>query len=69
MRNAAPKITVEKLQAFLADHVNRPGSICRHGERVKTTFSVIINLRTLKMLLARGNPCEVAYAEYDLLTR
>ena len=69
MKNAVPRVTVERLKGFLSDHVNRPGSICRHGDRVKTTFSVIINLTTLKMLLARGNPCEVAYAEYDILKR
>lgn len=68
MKNAAGGINVERLKEFLSDHVNRPASICRHGDRVKTTFSVIINLNTLTMLLARGNPCEVAYAEYKLLT-
>jgi isopenicillin-N N-acyltransferase-like protein len=63
------RITVDKLKEFLSDHVNYPGSICRHGKRVKTTFSVIINLTTGTMLLARGNPCEVKYKEYDFFAK
>lgn len=69
LKNNRGRITVDLLKQFLADHVNYPGSICRHGTYVKTTFSVIINLTTGKMLLARGNPCEVEYNEYDLLTK
>jgi len=63
------RITVDKLKEFLSDHVNYPGSICRHGKGVKTTFSVIINLTTRTMLLARGNPCEVKYREYDFFAK
>lgn len=69
MKNHAGEITVEKLQEFLSDHVNHPRSICRHGKWVKTTFSIVINLNTLTMYLARGNPCEVNYNEYNLLTK
>ena len=64
MKNAKGKISVDMLKGFLQDHVNRPGSLCRHGEETKTTFSVIINLSTKTMLLARGNPCESRYYEY-----
>jgi len=63
------EITVEKMKEFLSDHVNYPGSICRHGKGVKTTFSVIINLTTQTMLLARGNPCEVKYREYSFFAK
>ena len=63
------RITVDKLKEFLSDHVNYPGSICRHGKGVKTTFSVIINLTTQTMLLARGNPCEVKYKEYNFFAK
>jgi isopenicillin-N N-acyltransferase like protein len=63
------RITVDMLKGFLADHVNYPKSICRHGDHIKTTFSVIINLTTGTMHLARGNPCEVKYREYDLFTK
>lgn len=62
-------ITIDKLKEFLSDHVNYPGSICRHGKEVKTTFSVIINLTTQTMLLARGNPCEVKYNQYNLIEK
>jgi len=68
LKNNIGKITVEKLKEFLSDHVNKPESICRHGKRVKTTFSIIINLNTLTMWLAKGNPCEVKYNEYNLFS-
>jgi len=64
MKNNKGKISLDMLKGFLKDHVNRPGSLCRHGEEVKTTFSVIINLSTKTMFLARGNPCESEYYEY-----
>ncbi|HUU38691.1 MAG TPA: C45 family peptidase [Candidatus Desulfaltia sp.] len=69
LKNNRGRISVDLLKQFLSDHVNHPGSICRHGAYVKTTFSVIINLTTGTMLLARGNPCEVKYNEYKLFTR
>jgi isopenicillin-N N-acyltransferase-like protein len=69
LKNNLHKLSAEKMKEFLSDHVNYPGSICSHGERVKTTFSIIINLNTLTMLLARGNPCEVKYNEYNLISR
>lgn len=64
LKNHLGKINVEKLKEFLCDHVNYPFSICRHDKRIKTTFSIIINLNTLTMWLAKGNPCEVKYNEY-----
>ncbi len=67
MKNNVGNITIEMLMGFLSDHINYPLSICRHGRGVKTTFSVVINLDTLTMYLARGNPCEAEYAEYNLL--
>ncbi len=69
LKNNLHKINVEKMKEFLMDHVNYPDSICRHGARLKTTFSIIINLNTLSMLLAKGNPCEVKYNEYQLLSK
>jgi isopenicillin-N N-acyltransferase-like protein len=64
MKNNTGRISVDLLKSFLQDHANRPGSICRHGEGVKTTLSVIINLTTKTMLLVRGNPCESTYYKY-----
>jgi isopenicillin-N N-acyltransferase-like protein len=63
------RITVDMLKEFLSDHVNYPGSICRHGQWVKTTFSVIINLTTQTMHLAIGNPCEAEYKEYNFFAK
>ena len=69
LKNNRGKICVEKLKEFLSDHVNHPYGICRHGKRIKTTFSIIINLNTLTMWLAKGNPCEVKYNEYKAFSR
>ncbi len=68
LKNNRGRITVDLLKQFLSDHVNHPGSICRHDTHLKTTFSVIINLTSGTMLLAGGNPCEVKYNEYKLFT-
>lgn len=64
MRNNKGKISMEMLKKFLQDHASRPKSICRHGNNVKTTFSVIINLTAKTMSLAKGNPCQSTYYEY-----
>jgi len=69
LKNNLHKLDSEKMKEFLRDHVNYPDSICRHGDRLKTTFSIIINLNTLTMLLAKGNPCEVQYNEYQLMSK
>ena len=69
MKNQLGQITVESLQEMLSDHVGQPRSICRHGSGVKTTFSVVIDLTTLTMYLAWGNPCEEEYLEYRLLPK
>ena len=63
------KITVQTMMEALSDHVGHPRSICRHGTGVKTTFSVVIDLSSLTMYLAWGNPCEEEYAEYTLIAR
>jgi isopenicillin-N N-acyltransferase-like protein len=67
LKNQLGQITVESLMEMLSDHVGHPRSICRHGSGVKTTFSVVIDLSTLTMYLAWGNPCEEEYLEYKLL--
>lgn len=64
MKNNRRKISIEMMKKFLQDHVSRPKSLCRHGDNVKTTFSVIINLTEKAMYLARGNPCESEYYKY-----
>jgi isopenicillin-N N-acyltransferase-like protein len=69
MKNQLGQITVDSLTEMLSDHVGHPRSICRHGSGVKTTFSVVIDLSTLTMHLAWGNPCEEEYVEYELIAR
>jgi isopenicillin-N N-acyltransferase like protein len=69
LKNNLGRITVDNMKEFLSDHVNYPGSICKHAESLKTVFSVIINLTTQTMLLARGNPCEVKYREYNFFAK
>jgi len=64
MRGNLGKISFEMMKEFLQDHVSRPKSLCRHGKNTKTTFSVIINLSTKTMYLARGNPCQSQYYKY-----
>lgn len=69
-------IDEEKLKAFLADHVNYPGSICRHdsgpapdsppGNRFTTIASVIIKPEDGVLLVAEGNPCEKPFVELRL---
>ncbi|MBU2510211.1 C45 family peptidase [bacterium] len=65
LKNNLGRINVGKMKEFLSDHVNYPYSICNHGEKIKTVFSIIINLSTLKMWLSKGNPCEADYIEYS----
>lgn len=69
MKKNREKISFEMLKEFLQDHVSRPTSLCRHGDKVKTTFSVIINLSSKTMFLARGNPCESQYYSYAFHTK
>ncbi|TFH35771.1 MAG: hypothetical protein E4G99_06545 [Anaerolineales bacterium] len=58
---------------ILADHVNRPNSICCHDidtpvafERSKTIASVIIDLTDGRMHVAVGSPCQSRYQQFDL---
>ena len=49
------------ITALLADHKNRPFSICRHREEQEdgsaTIFSALFNATDLKVWVAAGNPC------------
>jgi isopenicillin-N N-acyltransferase like protein len=58
MDTISQPITADTLKTFLGDHDASPVSLCRHGERVKTVFSTVIDLtdRTVDGLV--GNPCE-----------
>jgi isopenicillin-N N-acyltransferase-like protein len=73
IRSQVGEVTKESLMGILGDHVNRPGSICRHAvmaepehERSKTTFAVVLDPVKQKMDLCLGNPCEGEFKEYAL---
>lgn len=58
------RIAREVCELFLRDHVFAPWSVCRHAGQSVTVFSAIVNLTAQQMWLARGNPCQNAYALY-----
>ncbi len=73
IRSQLGDVTKESLMEIMNDHVNRPGSICRHvkkedpaHERCKTTFAVILDPVKKKMDLCIGNPCEGEFKEHGL---
>ena len=68
---AQTALTVGDLQGFYRDHGNAPHSICAHpfeGRNVQTVASLIGDLTALEMHLAKGLPCQSAYATYTLAT-
>jgi isopenicillin-N N-acyltransferase-like protein len=58
------------LSEALADHENRPLSICRHVADQKdndaTIFSVIFNVKLFKIWVAVGNPCDNMFKEVKI---
>jgi isopenicillin-N N-acyltransferase-like protein len=68
----AGRVTVEGLQRALADHQDRPDSICCHpdyslpfAEQFVSAASVIMELETRTLWLADGSPCERSYRKLD----
>lgn len=69
-------LTVADLKGFLADHEGEPTSICRHphdgpdhasvSARGRTVASLIAEPAAGRLHVARGNPCQAAYATYEL---
>lgn len=66
-------VTVESMKSILRDHVNRPGSICRHAEPGKhsldvseTIFSIIYDLTDLEAHVLKGKPCAGEYETFSL---
>lgn len=73
IRSQLGEVTKESLMEIMRDHVNRPGSICRHvnkgeppHERSKTTFAVVLDPVEQKMYVCLGNPCEGEFKEHSL---
>ena len=66
-------VTVDSLKSILADHVNKPGSICRHADPglnpldiSETIFSVIFDLTKREVHICKGNPCAGIYSKFSL---
>lgn len=70
LMNNLGKITLENIKEILTCHKDFPDAICRHedmgepaGVRMCTVFSILMDLKNLKMELAIGTPCENEYME------
>lgn len=64
--------TVKSLQTIQKDHVNYPDSICNHSvegdplDREQTVTALLMDLTNRQMHACWGNPCQNAYAAYQL---
>ncbi|MDH3366178.1 MAG: C45 family peptidase [Thermoplasmata archaeon] len=66
-------VTVESMIGLFRDHVNKPDSICRHGDTSgdpldssETIFSTIYDLTRMELHVCKGHPCENKYATMKL---
>ena len=66
-------VSVDSLKSILRDHVNKPGSICRHADPGRhpldvseTIFSVIFDLTRLEAHVCKGKPCTGTYVKFSL---
>jgi isopenicillin-N N-acyltransferase like protein len=72
------QLTIADMKRILSDHAGHPVGICRHphagfGNSLlpasgKTVASLIAQPERGLLHVARGNPCDNAYATYDLAT-
>ena len=72
LEKSGGEVTVETAQEILADHFNNPSSICSHTdpmlspvEQYATITSVVMDLDTMEMWIAGGNPCQTPYQRLD----
>ncbi len=71
LEGAKAPLTVGDLQGFYRDHANAPHSLCAHpfpGRNLQTVASLIGDLTSRELHLAKGSPCRSAYATYTLAT-
>jgi isopenicillin-N N-acyltransferase-like protein len=66
LRENYGQLSPEMFQRLLADHANYPASICKHGIKTVTVFSIIINLNELHAWIGKGRPCQTTYFEHAL---
>ena len=71
LEGTAAPITVGHIQEFYRDHGNAPHGVCAHpfpGRNVQTVASLIGDLTSRELHMAKGSPCRTAYATYTLAT-
>jgi isopenicillin-N N-acyltransferase-like protein len=73
IRSQLGEVTVDSMASIFRDHVNRPGSICRHADPKvhrldvsETIFSVIFDLTRLRAHVCKGKPCAGRYEVFQL---
>ena len=66
-------VTLDSMKSILSDHVNKPGSICRHPDPglhpldiSETIFSVVFDLTRLDAHICKGKPCKGKYYRFSL---
>ncbi len=66
-------VTVDSLADIFRDHVNKPGSVCRHLDPgihrldgSETIFSVVYDLTNLEAHVCKGHPCTGTYVKHSL---
>lgn len=66
-------ITPESMMSIFRDHVNKPGSICRHPDPgvnrfdvAETIFSVVYDLTHREAHVLKGKPCQGEYIKFGL---
>lgn len=66
LRENYGQLSPQVFQKLLADHVNFPASICKHGVETVTVFSMVIELNELRAWIGPGRPCQTSFSEYQL---
>lgn len=66
-------VTVDSIVSIFKDHVNKPGSICRHADPdvhpldvSETIFSLVFDLTRLRAHVCKGKPCTGRYHTFQL---
>lgn len=60
------EITLDQIEAALADHEGWPTSICRHESNVETIASLIAEPDQGRLHVAAGNACNTEFVAYSL---
>jgi predicted choloylglycine hydrolase len=66
LRKTGSKANVEAGQLIMSDH---KGYVCSHQNKMGTLWSVVADLKNLKIFRAEGNPCRTKYRKDQRLER